>query len=70
MRKLFILWVLLLLTGACSTQRKLSTVQREQIGASLRLPSEREAPPPAQVAGIPRRDTLRVTDLEGHEMII
>lgn len=70
MRKLFILWVLLLLTGACSTQRKLSTVQREQIGASLRLPSEREAPPPAQVAGIPRRDTLRVTDLEGREMII
>ena len=70
MRRLIILWVLLLLAGACSTQRKLSTVHREQIGASLRLPAEREAPPPAQVAGIPRRDTLRVTDLEGREMII
>ena len=61
---------LLVLSGSCASRRKLQTVQREQISAALRLPARMEAPPTIEVGTAPRRDTLRVTDLDGREMII
>ena len=62
---------LLLLAGAsCASQRKLNTVQRGQMAATLRLPPGRQEIPTVPTGGIPRRDTLRVTDLQGREMIL
>ena len=62
--------ILLLVAASCATQRKLGTVQREQMAASLRLPADRVELPTIPTGGTPRRDTLRVTDLQGREMIL
>ena len=62
--------ILLLVAASCATQRKLGTVQREQMAASLRLPADRAELPTIPTGGTPRRDTLRVTDLQGREMIL
>ncbi len=62
--------VLLLAVASCASQRKLNTVQRGQMAASLRLPPGRQEIPTVSTGGIPRRDTLRVTDLQGREMIL
>ena len=67
---LALLLALLVLSGSCASRRKLQTVQREQVSAALRLPARMEAPPAIEVGAAPRRDTLRVTDLDGREMII
>ena len=61
---------ILVLSGSCASRRKLQTVQREHTAAALRLPARMEAPPAVRVGTAPRRDTLRVTDLDGREMII
>jgi len=62
--------ILLLILASCASQRKLGTLQREQMGASLRLPADRTELPTIPTGGTPRRDTLRVTDLQGREMIL
>ncbi|NLZ19806.1 MAG: hypothetical protein GXY24_06040 [Bacteroidales bacterium] len=62
--------ILLLILASCASQRKLGTLQREQMGATLRLPADRTALPTIPTGGVPRRDTLRVTDLQGREMIL
>ena len=62
--------VLSLAAGSCATQRKLGSVQREQMAAALRLPADRQELPAVPTGGVPRRDTLRVTDLSGREMIL
>lgn len=67
---LAVLSALLALAGSCASQHRLVSVQREQLAASLRLPRQEEALPALAVDGPPRRDTLRVTDLQGREMII
>ena len=62
--------ILLLILASCASQRKLGALQREQTVASLRLPADREELPTVPTGGTPRRDTLRVTDLQGREMIL
>ena len=62
--------LLLLALYACGPQRKLTVVRREQMGASLQLPADRQELPEVSLGGRVRRDTLRVTDLQGREMIL
>ena len=67
---LLVAGVLSLAAGSCASQRKLGSVQREQMAATLRLPADRQELPTVPTGGVPRRDTLRVTDLSGREMIL
>ena len=56
---------------SCASQRKLSDLRSEQMTASLQLPAKQESFIPEVSAGrVPVRDTLRVTDLEGKEVLI
>ena len=67
-------WLLLLLAvalvSACGTRRKANDVYRRQLTASLQLPRQADYLPEFTDVKAPRRDTLRVTDLDGREMII
>ena len=58
------------LLPACGTRRKAHDVYRRQLAASLQLPRQAEFLPEFAEVKAPRRDTLRVTDLDGREMII
>ena len=58
------------LLSACGTRRKANDVYRRQLVASLQLPRQEEYLPEVANVKAPRRDTLRVTDLDGPEMII
>jgi len=58
------------LLSACGTRRKANDVYRRQLVASLQLPRQEEYLPEVANVKAPRRDTLRVTDLDGREMII
>ena len=58
------------LLSACGTRRKANDVYRRQLAASLQLPRQEEYLPEIANVKAPRRDTLRVTDLDGREMII
>ena len=58
------------LLSACGTRRKANDVFRRQLVASLQLPRQEEYLPEVANVKAPRRDTLRVTDLDGREMII
>ena len=58
------------LLPACGTRRKAHDVYRRQLAASLQLPRQAEFLPEFADVKAPRRDTLRVTDLDGREMII
>ena len=69
---LLLLLVLALLAAlsACGTQRKAREVYRRQLTASLQLPRQADYLPEYADVTAPRRDTLKVTDLDGREMII
>ena len=54
----------------CATQRKLSYIREEAMGATLSLPFEQSLPQLDSLAGTPHRDTLRFTDFGGREVII
>ena len=58
------------LLSACGTRRKANDVYRRQLAASLQLPRQEEYLPEIANVKASRRDTLRVTDLDGREMII
>ena len=58
------------LLSACGTRRKANDVYRRQLTASLQLPRQADYLPEFTDVKAPRRDTLRVTDLDGREMII
>ena len=58
--------------AGCGTQRKARQLEQSALTASLQLPQEADFLPEyrdTQASG-PHRDTLKVTDLEGREMII
>ena len=67
----YLLPALLVVTlAACGTQRKAHEVYRRQLTASLQLPRQADYLPEYAEVRAPKRDTLRVTDLDGREMIL
>jgi len=65
------LWAgLLALLAGCGTQHKVRQIRDSQLAASLQLPRQNDFLPSFEERTIPRRDTLKVTDLDGREMII
>ena len=75
MKKSLVKTILLLLSGvmlvlACSTQKKARTLREKSLGASLSLPREKEIIEPGVQSSAPRRDTLKVKDLDGTELLI
>ena len=58
------------LLPACGTRRKANEVYRRQLSASLQLPRQVDYLPEYTDVKAPRRDTIRVTDLDGREMIL
>ena len=64
------LLLLAALLCACGTRRKANEVFRRQMSASLQLPRQADFLPEYTDVKVPRRDTIRVTDLEGREMIL
>ena len=61
--------VLLGLAG-CGTQRKARMIRGRQVVAALQLPRQNDFLPEYRDPGVPHRDTLKVTDLDGREMIL
>ena len=61
-------WLPLLLVAAllpaCGTRRKANEVSRRQLSASLQLPKQADYLPEYADVKAPRRDTIRVTDLD------
>lgn len=58
-------------SAACSPQRKLAGIDREGLAADISLPAEWQAPAAvADTSSAPVRDTLRVTGLDGREVLI
>ena len=58
------------LAAGCGTQRKARTVRDRQMTASLQLPRQADFLPEFKEVRAIARDTLRVTDLDGREMIL
>ena len=58
------------LAAGCGTQRKARTVRDRQMTASLQLPRQADFLPEFKEVRAVARDTLRVTDLDGREMIL
>ena len=54
----------------CATQRKVRMIEGRRIVASLQLPRQNDFLPELSDGRIPKRDTLKITDLDGREMII
>ena len=65
-----LLAVLLLAAVSCGTQHKARQMRERQLAAQLRLPRQSDYVPEVPNISAPVRDTLRVTDLEGREMIL
>ncbi len=65
-----LLAVLLLAAISCGTQHKARQMRERQLAAQLRLPRQSDYVPEVPNISAPVRDTLRVTDLEGREMIL
>ncbi|MBR5077004.1 MAG: hypothetical protein IKX28_08375 [Bacteroidales bacterium] len=62
--------LLLALAVSCGTQHKAQRLRERQLGAELRLPRQSDYVPEVPDIAAPIRDTLRVTDLDGREMIL
>ncbi|MBO7396807.1 MAG: hypothetical protein J6T89_01965 [Bacteroidales bacterium] len=62
--------VLVLLAAACASQRKLSSIRGNSVGAGLRLSREESSLPELSNQTERRRDTLKVQDLDGKEVLI
>ena len=56
--------------SGCGTQHKARTLRSRQVVATLQLPQQNDFLPEIKDRAVPKRDTLRVTDLDGREMII
>lgn len=64
--------VLTVLAGAsgCATQRRVQQMTAQQVRANIQLPQQSDYVPEMKNITAPKRDTLKVTDLDGNEMII
>lgn len=60
--------IALLILGSCATQRKLDSLREERLSARIELPQR--VPTEDFEFKIPPRDTLRVVDFDGHEVMI
>lgn len=60
----------LLGAAGCGTQRKVRQITAKQVAPSLQLPKQADYLPEFSDIRAPKRDTLKVTDLDGKEMII
>lgn len=54
----------------CGTQRKARDLQERNLTAHLQLPKQNDFLPEFSDVTVKRRDTLKVTDLDGHEFIV
>lgn len=54
----------------CGTQRKARDLQERNLTAHLQLPKQNDFLPEFTDVTVKRRDTLKVTDLDGHEFIV
>ena len=70
MKRFATLSVILLLAFSCSTQQKLSRIRSSEIQPSLQLPQAESYVP--ELKDVPHivKDTLKVTDLDGKEVLI
>ena len=59
-----------LLLGGCAAQRKAASLSQNHVSAQLSLPEEREPLLPEMEVRSRRRDTIRVTGLDGEEMFL
>ena len=59
-----------LLIGSCAQQRKISTIRVEDVRPTLQLPPDRNYIPEVKDVAVRQRDTLKVTDLDGHELLV
>lgn len=64
--------VVAILAGVCGcgTQRKARDLQERNLTAHLQLPKQNDFLPEFSDVTVKRRDTLKVTDLDGHEFIV
>lgn len=69
---IFVLVVSVILAGivSCGTQRKARSLVENQVTATLQLPKENDYLPEHTDISVARRDTLKVTDLDGKEFIV
>ena len=56
--------------AGCGTQHKARQLRERQTAASLQLPEQQDFLPEIKDRAVPKRDTLRVTGLDGREMIL
>lgn len=59
-----------LFLGSCAQQRKISTLRVENVLPTLQLPPDRNYIPEVKDVAIRQRDTLKVTDLDGKELLV
>lgn len=62
--------IALLIVTSCATGRKVEEIRRQALSARIALPSEKESRIPELEYRVPAKDTLRITDLDGREVII
>lgn len=61
---------ILFVIAGCGTQRKVTRLKEKNVSAQIQLPKQADYLPDLTPGATPKRDTLRVTDLDGKEMII
>ena len=69
-RSVLLAVLLALCAISCGTQRKAQRIRERRLSAELRLPRQADYVPEMPSISAPVRDTLRVTDLDGREMIL
>lgn len=71
MKRLILILAMAATLSACSSQRKITQMRESGLTARLSLPSDvDEKPRPELKVGTVKRDTLKVRDSEGNEMLI
>ena len=60
----------LLFLASCGTEQKIAALRKGEVKAQVSLPSEEDRLPELATPEYVRRDTLKVTDLEGKEVLI
>lgn len=60
----------LLLVAACGPTRKLQSIRSKQMSADIKLPPSRSYVPEQRDISTPKRDTLKVTGLNGEELFV
>lgn len=59
-----------LFLGSCGQSRKITSIRVNDVKPSLQLPPDRSYIPEVKDVTVRQRDTLTVTDLDGHELIV